>query len=124
MNAVRTRILVLLIVSGLLAPAMQVAGHSCRGDACWSHSRQADPSCDEAAADSCCATEETESEDDGCCSGGGCDCMCCGATVITLAVRPVPAQVTIAPRSVPVALPRLVLRPQDAVGTLLRPPQA
>ena len=129
MHVSHTRIFSLLIVIGLVVPAMQVAGHSCRGDACQSH-RQAAPSCSDAGEmkDSCCSSQseddEAENEDDGCCSDGGCDCMCCGAPVITVMDRFTPIRVTIAPRSVPVVICRSALRPQDAVGALLQPPQA
>lgn len=128
MNVTRCRILSLLIAAGLVVPAMQVAGHSCWGDSCPLHLQQAQQSCSDVGAetDSCCRSEDDEPEGGGddCCSNGGCDCMCCGATVVTAVVRSTPTRVTIAPRSIPVSICRTALRPQDAVGALLRPPQA
>ena len=78
--------------------------------------------------DACCKdpsdADETEDEGDDCCSSGGCHCICCGTAVVGALIRSTPIQVTIAPRSVPVALRRSELSPQDAVGALLQPPQS
>ena len=134
MSAIRCRILVLLIVVGLVVPAMPVAGHSCWGDSCRLHLLpNAAPSCSDAGAgtDSCCKSDagrheddEAEDESDGCCSSDGCNCICCGTAVVQALVRSTPTRVTIAPRSIPVAIRRSALSPQDAVGALLRPPQS
>ncbi len=134
MNAIRCRILSLLIVIGLVVPTMQVAGHSCWGDSCPLHLRQAaqpsgariDSCCNEprpSSARPCQPSDAGQAQDDGCCSDGGCDCICCGAPVVTAMDRSTPTQVTIALRSGPVAICRSALRPQDAVGALLQPPQ-
>ena len=130
MNVTRSRILALLIVVGLVLPTIPVAGHSCLGDSCLSDMKQASCTDDGNEMDSCCKSDagqtEQESEDSGddCCSSGGCDCMCCGAAVVAPAVVRSPTQVTIAPRSIPVAIRRSMLSPQDAVGALLHPPQS
>ncbi len=121
MNATRCRILALLIVVGLVVPTMPVAaGHSCWGDSCSLHARQTDQSCCDVDPD---AGHDAQDEGDDCCSSGGCDCICCGAAVVTALLRWTPIQVTIAPRSGPVSIRRLTLSPQDAVGALLRPPR-
>ncbi len=121
MNATRCRILALLIVVGIVVPTMPVAaGHSCWGDACSLHVRQTDQSCCDADPD---AGHDAQDEGDDCCSSGGCDCICCGTAVVTALHSRAPIQVTIVPRSVPVALRRSTLFPQDAVGALLHPPR-
>ena len=130
MNAIRCRILALLIVVGLVVPTMPVAaGHLCWDDSCSLHVRQTDQSCcetdlhaDQDAEDATDAADAKETGDD-CCSSDGCDCICCGAAVVTALLRRAPIQVTIVPRSVPVAIRRSTLSPQDTVGALLRPPR-
>ncbi len=134
------RILVLLIVVGLVVPTMPAAGDSCRGDSCRLHLRQA-AELSSARMDTCCNdprasslplarpchpidADEAEDEGDDCCSSRGCNCICCGTAVVGALIRSTPIQVTIAPRSIPVALGRSVLSPQDAVGALLHPPQS
>jgi hypothetical protein len=122
MNTTRCRILTLLIFVGLVVPTLPVAaGHSCWGDSCSLHVRQTPQSC-------CDAEQQVEpcaqDQDDDCCSSGGCDCICCGAAVVTALLRSTPVQVTIAPRAVSIAICRSTLSPQDAVGALLRPPRS
>jgi hypothetical protein len=122
MNTTRCQILTLLIFVGLVVPTMPVAaGHSCWGDSCSLHVRQTPQSC-------CDAEQQVEpcaqDQDDDCCSSGGCDCICCGAAVVTALLRSTPVQVTIAPRAVSIAICRSTLSPQDAVGALLRPPRS
>lgn len=121
MNATRCRILALLIVVGLVVPTMPAAaGHSCWGDSCSLHVRQAAQSCCDADGQ---VDENAEDECNDRPSSGGCDCICCGGAVVTAVLRWAPVQVTIAPRSVPVAIRRSTLSPQDAVGALLHPPR-
>lgn len=125
MHTIR-RILTLLITAGLLTPGMQVAGSSCRGDACPLHRRQATPPI---TVDACCGGDAAtphagESGDDDCCSDGGCDCMCCAVPVLPAPARSTPALVKMASRADRMGVHRSVLAPQDAVGALLRPPQA
>jgi len=122
MNATRCRILALLIVVGLVVPAMPAAaGHSCWGDSCSLHVRQADQTCCDADLSS---DHDAQGEADDCCSSDGCDCICCGTAVVTALLRRAPIQVAIVPRSVPVAFRRSTLSPQDAVGALLHPPRS
>ena len=126
MNA-HCRILVLLIFVGLVVPTMPVAGDSCRGDSCPTHVRQTAES-SSARMDSCCndpqASDADEAQDDGCCSSSDCNCVCCPPAVVPALIRSTPTQVSITPRSVPVAIGRSGLSPQDAVGELLHPPQS
>ncbi len=121
MNATRCRILALLIVVGLVVPTMPAAGgHSCWGSSCSLHVRQTDQSCCDVDPD---AGQDAQDEGDDFCSSDGCDCICCGTAVVTALLRRAPIQVTIVPRSVPVAIRRSTLSPQDTVGALLRPPR-
>lgn len=131
MNAFRCRIQVLLIVVGLVVPMMPVAGDSCRGDSCTLQMGPAVESHSDGGSgmDSCCTSDEGGHQDDsdrhgdsdGCCPIG-CNCVCCDTAVVPQ-VRSTPPSASIAPRSVPAAIHRLVFSPQDAVNRLLRPPQ-
>ena len=122
MTTTRCRILALLIVAGLVVPTMPAAaGHSCWGDSCSLHVRQVDESCCDADLP---ADHDAQDEGDDCCSSDGCDCICCGTAVVTALLRRAPVQVRIVPRSVPVAIHRSTLSPQDTVGALLRPPRS
>ena len=49
--------------------------------------------------------DQAEDEGDDCCSSRGCNCICCGTAVVGALIRSTPIHVTIAPRSIPVALP-------------------
>ncbi len=121
MNTTRCRILALLIIVGFVVPTLPaVAGHSCWGDSCSLHVRQADQSCCDADPD---AGHGAPDEGDDSPSRDRCDCMCCDAAVVTAVLRRAPTQVTIAPRPIPVAIRRSTLSPQDAVGALRRPPR-
>ena len=122
MNTLRSRIPVLLIVVGLVMPTMPVAGDSCPLDSCRFDPSLAAQSCsgDGAELDSCCETDEGEDED---CCPHGCRCVCCDTAVMPL-VRSASPPVKIAPRSARIATHRPVFKPQDAVNTLLRPPQS
>ena len=121
MSTTHCRILALLILVGLVVPTMPAAaGHSCWGDSCSLHVRQADQTCCDAEP----ADHDVQDERDDCCSNDGCDCICCGTAVVTALLRRAPIQVAIVPRSVPVAIRPSTLSPQDAVGTLLRPPRS
>ena len=122
MTAFRSRIPVLLIVVGLVMPAMPVAGDSCPRESCSFDLQLAVQSHGDAGADteSCCETDEGGNED---CCPHDCRCICCDTVVVPL-VRSAPSAVKIAPRSIPVAMHRPVFAPQDAVNRLLRPPQA
>ena len=122
MSTTHCRILALLILVGLVVPTMPAAaGHSCWGDSCSLHVRQTDQSCCDADPH---VDHGARNEGDDCCSSGGCDCICCGTAVVTALLRRAPIQVAIVPRSVPVAIRPSTLSPQDAVGTLLRPPRS
>ena len=124
MNATRCRILALLIVVGLVVPTMPVAaGHSCWGDSCSLHVRQTEQSCCDADPDAGHDAQDATDASEDCCSSDGCDCICCGTAVITALLRRAPVQVTILPRSTPVAIRRSTMSPQDAVGALLHPPR-
>ena len=121
MNTIRCRIPVLLIVVGLMMPAMPVAGDSCPLDSCrFEPVLAAQPCSDDATeSESCCETDQDRSED---CCPHDCRCVCCDTGVVPL-VRAGPPSVKIAPRSVAVATRRPMFAPQDAVNTLLRPPR-
>ncbi len=122
MTTTRCRILALLIVAGLVVPTMPAAaGHSCWGDSCSLHVRQAAQSCCDADRH---VDDDAQDEGDDRPSSGGCDCICCGTAVVTALLRRAPVQVRIVPRSVPVAIHRSTLSPQDTVGALLRPPRS
>ena len=132
MNTFRSHIPLLLIVIGLMMPTMPVAGESCPRDSCRPDGQPAAQLCsdDGTELDSCCTADDRGQEEDAgrqdgsddCCPHG-CKCVCCDTADVPL-VRLAPSSVKIAPRSIPVARHRLLFAPQDAVNSLLRPPQA
>ena len=119
-----SRLVVLMVALGLVAPTLPVVGGHCVGDL----APAAEPCGDGAfPADTCCWGEEvpqdpTTDEDDDCCPGG-CVCVCCGCAATPAVHRFARAPAPFALRPSPLADRSSGFLPQDSVGELLRPPQ-
>ncbi len=128
-QTIPSRVLVLMIVVGMLAPMAPSAQRHCIG-APEPEPERCAVQADEAA--SCCAgkgeqqapEQDNGSTDEDCCAGD-CACMCCVIMPVPVMVlRAVSNEDELMPTLDPCADRGTECRAQDAVGALLRPPQA
>ncbi len=115
LNAIRSRLLVPLLVLGLVAPTLPVVGDCCRLNPAVSAAETAD---------TCCPSQQEQPEDCDCCPSG-CDCTRCGCSATTPVILRVVSALTAHGRPAGAAADLdSVLSPQDGAGELLQPPKA